>query len=513
MSIDWLWKHLEGCEGSGALAAMLGRHGRPIAFVVGSALSAPDPAVPDAQGVPGVAGMIERIRAVLANDADASAALETRLRARPDQDAYPIAMRFLFEWRDRDAVRAVVRDAVLEARLRPEPGREWSEQELKRIDEQSSDGWALPPGVRGLAKRLLRRADKYPGPVLTTNFDPLLSVAIQLAGGSPHRTVLADDGRLPGTEYDSRIPHHVVHLHGYWRGGATLHTEAQLTAPRPRLQASLQQLLRERTAVVVGYGGWDDAFMCALRSVLFDEDIEVVWCCYEERIDDLMKRYRGLFESVGELMRRSQFRMYVGIDCRTIFDDLLGDGPAAARVRAVPAQVGPDQQQTTARVPLMTPIVEPDPSEREADQADAAAPADLRGLLPDQVAKLRNSITRFDGFLAACAKLADRRHGSISDPGTSTPARLLLPRLQRQLDQLGAIGVHNWPDPKWATQIGPVIVQTQGALRDFRQRGEGPDELSHSIERLQELILERYPSVSGGDQGGKKKSSVPENSP
>ena len=60
MSIDWLWRHLNGCEGSLALAAMLASHRRPVAFVVGSALSAPDAEVAGARGVPDVAGMIER---------------------------------------------------------------------------------------------------------------------------------------------------------------------------------------------------------------------------------------------------------------------------------------------------------------------------------------------------------------------------------------------------------------------------------------------------------------------
>jgi hypothetical protein len=94
MSIDWLWQHLRGSEGAPALTAMLRAHKRPVAFVVGSALSAPDRDVPGSRGVPDVSGMIERIEKVFDDDADVSAALKTRLLGNPTQ-RYSTAMRFL----------------------------------------------------------------------------------------------------------------------------------------------------------------------------------------------------------------------------------------------------------------------------------------------------------------------------------------------------------------------------------------------------------------------------------
>ena len=44
----------------------------------------------------------------------------------------------------------------------------------------------------------------------------------------------------------------------------------ELTAARPQLGASLARLLNERLVVVVGYEGWDDAFMRAVSSLLTD---------------------------------------------------------------------------------------------------------------------------------------------------------------------------------------------------------------------------------------------------
>src|SRR5437667_239493 len=71
-------------------------------------------------------------------------------------------------------------------------------------------------------------------PVLTTNFDPLIEVALRRAGGSPVRTVLEIDGRFDLTHVD--IGQHIVHLHGYWSDGDTLHTPDQLERPRPLLR-------------------------------------------------------------------------------------------------------------------------------------------------------------------------------------------------------------------------------------------------------------------------------------
>jgi hypothetical protein len=519
MSIEWLWEHLKESEGSQALAAMLSAHQRPVAFVVGSALSAPDPAVPDDRGVPGVAGMIERIRAVFA-DGDVLAEFDRRVRDHSRESAYAAAMHFLIYWRGREAVQMVVRDAVLEAHRDPQPGRDWSDEELKGIDDHDPHGWVLPAGVRGLAALLVRRPNKYPGPVLTTNFDPLVSVGIQCEGGRPNRTVLYNDGRLPGDDYDSPVPLHVVHLHGYWRGGATLHTAAQLTAPRPMLGESLRRMLREKTVVVIGYGGWSDAFMKALRAMLFDNQIDVVWCFHERSTDQLMDRYRRLLEDVDELIQRSQFRTYVGIDCRTIFDSLLKD----LATESVPSAESPHQQPRPAEMApsKVFPSLLSAPAEHDGEQTAIDLPRDMVGLRSDQVNDLREAVHTFERFLAAAARLADESPGRLAGRNPNTVVVLLTGELLRRLERLQLITVSNWPDVGWATRIGGLVAQ---ALRDWRRSQHRalpneppPEELLRAVEGLRDLIARQYPSVCaldhGGklDQGGNRKSSVPENS-
>lgn len=123
--------------------------------------------------------------------------------------------------------------------------------------------------------------------ILTTNFDPLLSISIKAAGGTSYRTMLHRDGTLQQTSGDGT---HIVHLHGFWTGADTLHTPRQLTQDRPRLKASLAHLLNGRTVVVLGYAGWDDIFTQALVDVTSDDlgSPEIIWCFFDPapRLDD-----------------------------------------------------------------------------------------------------------------------------------------------------------------------------------------------------------------------------------
>src|SRR5207253_4932818 len=119
--------------------------------------------------------------------------------------------------------------------------------------------------------------------ILTTNFDPLIEVAIQRAGGHYFRTMLHSDGNISQTEGNGC---HVIHLHGYWHGCDTLHTTRQLSHPRPHLKDSLTHLLRNKLVVVCAYGAWDDAFTEALMDVVRDDTAypEVIWTFYSRHV-------------------------------------------------------------------------------------------------------------------------------------------------------------------------------------------------------------------------------------
>jgi LmbE family N-acetylglucosaminyl deacetylase len=115
--------------------------------------------------------------------------------------------------------------------------------------------------------------------VLTSNFDPLITVSVHRAGGRAFTTALHSDGGFAAIDGQGTL---VVHFHGDWFRSDTLHTPAQLGQDRPRLAASLAQLLGSRTLVVLGYGGWDDIFTRSLVQVIRGElaAIDVLWTFY-----------------------------------------------------------------------------------------------------------------------------------------------------------------------------------------------------------------------------------------
>src|SRR5258708_6192568 len=123
--------------------------------------------------------------------------------------------------------------------------------------EKDLTGWGISPGCAALGTLVARFPSSFGQAVLTSNFDPLVEISIQRAGGAVRRTVLHGDGSVGESSGQGC---NVVHFHGDWVRSDTLHTSTQLWQHRPRLIGSLTKLLREHTVVVIGYGGWSDVF-------------------------------------------------------------------------------------------------------------------------------------------------------------------------------------------------------------------------------------------------------------
>jgi hypothetical protein len=255
------------------------RADRPVIFLVGSAITAP--LNEHTAGVPGVGGMIELIR----NEFDDPAQRTEFERTISSSDSqYQAAFLFLLGRRGQQAANEIIKRAVWRAR-KPVfasgiPGTyspsETTSDETCRILDSDYEGWLLTPSVAAIGNLIADFPERFGRAILTTNFDPLLEVAIVKSGGFFFRTILHRDGNLGQTE---GIGCHVIHLHGYWYGSDTLHTPRQLRQPRPRLKASLASLIKGKTLVVSGYGGWDDTFTEALMEVVLDDAAfpEIIW--------------------------------------------------------------------------------------------------------------------------------------------------------------------------------------------------------------------------------------------
>lgn len=305
---------------------------RPVAFLVGSPLS-----LKDGIGVPGVTEILDFVRAEIRDRvAFALPRFETALAGKTGGDAYQEAMKWLGKNAGQDAINDVIQTAVLKAR------KAGVGEPPKGTDGQP-DEWSIPLGTASLGEMVARANERFLGPILTTNFDPLISLAVRNAGGRSGRRVLAVDGTLAGAAEDELGMCTVVHLHGYWRDSDTLHTQAQLTNPRQKLTKSLQRLLQRRTLIVAAYGGWDDVFTQALIELMNDEQapLDVIWCFYESDVDKVKAKYGKLLAAVEPATVMNRFRAFGGIDCHSIFGEILSTLRGMTPAVAVPSVVSP----------------------------------------------------------------------------------------------------------------------------------------------------------------------------
>lgn len=302
---------------------------RPVAFLVGSPLS-----YDAGGGVPGIAPMLDLVREeIKAKVPVALPRFEDKLAGLNGSDAYQSAMRWLQGNLTQDAVNRVIAAAVRQAR------------KSGASEDFDHDGvhkdWHLPQGTRQLAQLVTSKSERFPGPILTTNFDPLLWLSIEAQGGRANTRVIDSDGNVGRAVEGRPGVMEVVHLHGYWRDSDTLHTPTQLTAPRPRLKASLQSLLRQRTLIVVAYAGWDDVFTRALTELLNDDQaqVNVLWCFYESNPTLIEANYKRLLEHVAPAITRGRFLAYGGIDCHSIFAEIAGDSATSDSAMAESASM------------------------------------------------------------------------------------------------------------------------------------------------------------------------------
>jgi hypothetical protein len=346
-----------------------------VVYLVGSAVTAPARA--GEPGVPRVDGVIEEIRRVYTR-ADALERLERALAAEP-QARYQAAFRHLQRTRGQDLANAIIRRCVLRARVPsaryPQVHADIAEQaaELCRSLEQDLDGWHLPAGVAALGQILARRPASERPVVLTSNFDPLVSVSVHRAGGRAYTTALHSDGGFAAIDGHGTL---VVHFHGDWFRSDTLHTPTQLGQERPRLAGSLAQLLGARTLVVLGYGGWDDIFTRSLAQVVRGDvaPIDVLWTFYPRDPAAIAAGAGGLLAGLQPGIERGRVMLYAGIDVHAFLPRLAAALGATGGEPPRPPAEEPGSYRTDLRGPVDEPGRAVVPSTPRVGTAEAPRP-------------------------------------------------------------------------------------------------------------------------------------------
>lgn len=281
---------------------------RPITFLFGSAITA---AYKGSKGVATAPEMVEwALKRLRATDWGG----QVSLPAGPSSAQYQAVMQHLVNTYGQDALNELVKTAVLAARS-TEAERDSASLDLK------FDEWELPAATVAAGAILARCRDSFQLPILTSNFDPLLEIAVRRAGRDALGIFLTSDGRFDNVVAPDST--HIVHLHGYWRGSDTLHTPTQLQSPRPELASGLRELLRGTTLVVMGYGGWDDIFTSTLFSLIAERSnsFEVLWCLHSSDAAEIEALHAGLIRSAAGAIG-TRLILYKGIDCHVFLPEL-----------------------------------------------------------------------------------------------------------------------------------------------------------------------------------------------
>lgn len=185
--------------------------------------------------------------------------------------------------------------------------------------EKQIDYWRMPAGIQCLGRIIAAGLERGKTSVyarfaelhLTTNFDPLLKLAVARQGGTCVPVTIPVNGGIPGIHMDACS---LIHLHGRWDSGETLHTN--LNARRGPLESSLRALISKSTIVVLGYGGWEDVFMNSLKQLVAEGDrCEVLWGFFDLDMDKIRRQ-----RSILSLVRAgSGVTFYRGVDTNRFF--------------------------------------------------------------------------------------------------------------------------------------------------------------------------------------------------
>lgn len=320
---DSRWTVPDGFDEDTFLQALVNRlkRKRRLIFLVGSALTAP---VRGSPGVPTVEGMLQMVRSHYAGPAlrnfDHHVLSSGHRR-------YQTAFTRLLATHGMAEVNNCIRRAVLQARTASSTSDPLLDEATCLAIERDTAGWFLAPGVKALG-RILVHCCAGTRLVLTSNFDPLIEVAVASNGGRATRTVLHGDGTIAPLD-DGEC--NVVHFHGFWRQADTLHTPTQISQPRPKLEGSLARLLREATLVVLGYGGWDDVFMQTLTRIVrsgdlvsSEEGLDVLWAFHDSNRRRLSRQAEFVLESLDEACIRGRVLSYSGVDVHRVLPRVEG---------------------------------------------------------------------------------------------------------------------------------------------------------------------------------------------
>lgn len=299
---------------------------RSVFFVTGSGTTC---AAKDIKGVPSCSEIVQSILSEFlssahVNEKAAAATLQHTLASKGVDEAYKAAMETLAVLRGRPGVNYHIQRLV--------DGVYHGVQRTAQAKHSDYKHWSIRPGVLAIGELLAKFPDSYSF-VLTTNFDPLLEVAIRSAGAKPNSVIFNSRTSYP---FDlGRVP--VLHVHGFWAGD-TMHSTEELTAARPTLVSLLEREFEslDSQPVVIGYGGWTDNVMQVLASCISSDHSNktLFWAIYKSG-DEAYSEANQILARMNKLVphRSDVFRERIVFFCGVDSDWALPD--LRDKVRAI----------------------------------------------------------------------------------------------------------------------------------------------------------------------------------
>ena len=238
-----------------------------------------------------------------------------------DEEKYQNAMLALLSSAGQDELNNVIIRAVLNAMTNKAVIMTLPDINPETLEKETQN-WFLRNGVNSLGEIFVDFNEIFAGPILTSNFDPLLEISIRKHGGNPQSIFLVNDGKFLNLKSDRT--HSVVHFHGFWHGSDTLHTIDQLKRERPQLKGDLKRLLNNSVLLVIGYGGWNDVFTNTLLELIKEgnNNFDVLWCFYENDISKIENKYSYTLNEMSNSIGQ-RVVLYNNIDCNILFPSLL----------------------------------------------------------------------------------------------------------------------------------------------------------------------------------------------
>lgn len=307
------------------LTAATRGHGQ-VTFVLGSGVTAPV--------VPGVEGVLEIADTYAAGRNDGGALERALAQARDELgdagrpiDVYRAYRRVFTDWVSGGAFDVIAQQAVLKAYRAPDPMEsplathglgQRVERGVGEAVENDRFSWRLPIGVQALGYLLRRFPESFDYRVLTTNFDPLLEIAIRSAGGRAVSLPLDARGRhggLGGGDGTVRI----FHLHGFWRptvhvrGPQLLHNPTPPADPDSALVTAIAELIHSGTVCVLGTSDWAGTVTAAVAAVRRTRSVRVLWAAKAEGAEDAQRRAAQLSAATG-----ADVRCFAGVDAERL---------------------------------------------------------------------------------------------------------------------------------------------------------------------------------------------------